>query len=179
VETAQQALPLLSSPILAGVFITDSRITEKKNEALLVELVAYAKAGGIVVMWGTFSASTSRPGMDAFFRKGWDLPWKMSSYHRTTFSLNRQNELATSNHKLQDSYSMKAVHLRDVPNEAALYLNASENLAETPVVFAEIGKGRLGYVGDVNSEVGSTKTVVAMFGLEPKPVLEATFGPTQ
>ncbi|KAJ7684399.1 hypothetical protein DFH06DRAFT_968689 [Mycena polygramma] len=178
-RSASQALQLLASPDLAGVFVTDSGISDPKNAALLAQFVAYVKAGGTVVIGGAFSSFMSVPDMNAFFRKGWGLPWKMSSYHRTTFSLNRRNTLASASPALQQSYSMKAVHLSDVPVVAALYLPSEDSrvesmvfaptqitkLTEAPVVFAEVGSGRLGYVGDVNSEKGSTEAIVAMFGL--------------
>ncbi|KAJ7491054.1 hypothetical protein FB451DRAFT_630247 [Mycena latifolia] len=174
VETAEGALPLLASTALGGVFITDTGILQKKHAALLAKLVAYVKAGGTVVLGDVFSAMISGPEMEAFFRDGWGLPWKMASYTRATFVLNRHtNKRAAASPGLVNSYMMKAVLLSGVPAAAALYLPSEESphfidRAETPLVFAEVGQGRLGYVGDVNSEEGSTSAILAMFGLEPR-----------
>ncbi|KAJ7184529.1 hypothetical protein C8R46DRAFT_1208719 [Mycena filopes] len=182
VKIADKAKPLLSSASLVGVIITDTGVSKKQHADLLTQLVAYVKAGGTVVICGAFSSFMSVPDMNAFFKKGWGLPWKMSAYHRTTFVLNQTNPLATATtaRALQKSYSMKAVHLTGVAPKAALYVASDEsrvesmvfaptritNLTDVPVVFAELGRGWLGYVGDVNSEQGSTEAIVAMFRLQ-------------
>ncbi|KAJ7042021.1 hypothetical protein C8F04DRAFT_1230121 [Mycena alexandri] len=135
------------------------RVSEKQHAPLLAQLVAYVKAGGTVVIGCAFSSFMSGTEMTAFFNKGWGLPWKMSAYHRTTFALNQQNPLAATTSALQKSYSMKAGHF---------FERCGGQGGAVPVVFAEVGRGWLGYVGDVNSEKGSTEAIVAMFGLQNK-----------
>ncbi|KAJ7084842.1 hypothetical protein B0H15DRAFT_383077 [Mycena belliarum] len=170
VQTAEAAMPLLASPALSGVFITDPAVAATKHAALLARLVAYTRAGGTVVLGGAFSSLIERPVMEAFFQNGWGVSWRVASYTRSTFVLNRRTALAESAVKqLQNAYVMKAVTLTGVPTAASLYLPGDESHiadpTETPVVFAEVGNGRLGYVGDVSSGEGSMSAILAMFGL--------------
>ena len=78
---------------------------------------------------------------------------------------------------LPQDYSQKAVFLKNVPTAAAVYrpsgfstteshvfAAAPVNTAQTPIVFAKVGEGWLGYVGDVNNEAGSQSVVLAMCG---------------
>ncbi|KAJ7700825.1 hypothetical protein B0H17DRAFT_1195671 [Mycena rosella] len=139
-HTAVDALPFLASPALGGVFITDTCITWHKHAALLAHLVA-------------------APETDTFFRDGWGLSWTRSAYHRVTFALNRDTVLAAA-------CSMKTVQLSGIPAAAALYREPGARATEAPVVFAEVGAGHLGYIGDINAEDVSQAVVLAMFGLE-------------
>ena len=72
---------------------------------------------------------------------------------------------------------MKAVHLKGVPAEAKVYVPVDDSRVEShvfaptrvdtlqsPAVFARCGKGRIGFVGDVNNEEGSRKLILAMVG---------------
>jgi hypothetical protein len=42
---------------------------------------------------------------------------------------------------------------------------AVSNMGDTSVALAKVGKGKLGYVGDVNAEDGSDSAVLALCGL--------------
>ncbi|KAJ7118983.1 hypothetical protein C8R44DRAFT_625386, partial [Mycena epipterygia] len=176
-----EAVEFLGSPGLFGVFVTDPRISGGKHYKALAKIVAYVKAGGSVVLGGMFSSFIAPPELATVFRSRLGPPLLENGYYRTTFSLNRQNTLATSSSALSDSYSMKVVHLSGVPADTALYLPSEDShlesmvfapsrmktLTKAPVIFAEVGKGRLGDVGDVgdvNSEMGSTNAM-AMLGL--------------
>ena len=79
---------------------------------------------------------------------------------------------------LPEKYSQKAVFLKNVAKEAAVYLPSRDSRIEsavfspepvdceqTPVVLAKVGEGWLGYVGDVNAESESDRVVLAMCGL--------------
>ena len=79
---------------------------------------------------------------------------------------------------LHSEYSQKAVFLKNVASDAAWYLPSERSRVEshvfaptsvdgqqTPVAFAAVGEGWLGYVRDVNAEKGSDVAVLAMCGL--------------
>ncbi|OBZ73326.1 hypothetical protein A0H81_07173 [Grifola frondosa] len=121
----------------------------------------------------------------------WNLPWISGSYHRTTFTLNRDVVGLDVRH-LSSEYSMKALHLKNVQTNATVYLPTSEsrieslvfpadhitNISETPVAFTSVGNGRLGYVGDVNNEDATTNVILSMC-LSPKgtpPSITSTGG---
>lgn len=72
---------------------------------------------------------------------------------------------------------MKCLHLRFVQAGAKVYTPYSDSKIESavfapdavdnqqcPAVFARYGRGRIGYVGDVNNEEGSCKFTMAMIG---------------
>jgi len=74
---------------------------------------------------------------------------------------------------------MKAVSLKGVEERSKIYrpTEASvtqshvfapeyvDDLSQAAVAYQKVGNGWLGYVGDVNSEEGSTAVIVAMCGL--------------
>lgn len=78
---------------------------------------------------------------------------------------------------LEGSYSMKTLHLKHVPADARVYVPeasswtqsavfpaAAVDLSQSPAAFAKCGRGYVGYIGDVNNEVGSQKLLMAMLG---------------
>jgi hypothetical protein len=79
--------------------------------------------------------------------------------------------------RLLQSYSQKAVHLKNVDPAMAVYLPGNDSMSEslvfepihadreqTPVAFGKFGQGSIGYVGDVNTEEGSDQVILAMCG---------------
>ncbi|KAK0227915.1 hypothetical protein IW262DRAFT_1347813 [Armillaria fumosa] len=177
--TENSALQLLSSSNLIGVLVTDAAIASRRHTNVLARLVEWTKAGGCVVIGGMFSNNISGTDMARFFGSSWGLPWRMGSYHRTTFNRNEEHSTVKQNPSLPFSYSMKAVHLSGVDSSMALYkatMNSRieslvfaaapvQNLAETPVAQTRVGKGYFGYLGDVNGEDLSTPVVLAMLGI--------------
>ncbi|KAG5639186.1 hypothetical protein H0H81_006090 [Sphagnurus paluster] len=181
--SAGDALKHLSSPDLGGVFVVDAAITNRQNANIVAKLVAYAKAGGSVLIGGAFSSFVKPKDMNTFFEKSWGFKWTSGSYHRTTFWLNGTHDLTPKNPSLPPSYSMKALHLQGVSPNQMVYRPTTESrlqslvfapkevpsLTESPAVYAPIGKGFLGYIGDVNWEEESAKLALAMLGLLHPP----------
>ncbi|KAK0210178.1 hypothetical protein DFS33DRAFT_1250740, partial [Desarmillaria ectypa] len=173
--TESSALQLLSSSHLVGVLVADAGIASRRNTKVLAKLVEWTKAGGCVVVGGMFSGNISGTDMACFF----GLPWRMGSYHRTTFTRNEEHSTVKQNLSLPSSYSMKAVHLSGVDSSTALYKATTKSrieslvfaatpvqiLAEAPAAQTRFGTGYLGYLGDVNAEEESTDVVLAMLGL--------------
>lgn len=108
----------------------------------------------------------------------------MGDYLRTTVYLNLNVNTAADvgggrfAHGLPGTYSLKAVSLKGVARDHVVYgptdlsrverfggAGESVDPRQSPVVFAKVGDGWLGYVGDVNGEVESTAVIVAMCGL--------------
>jgi hypothetical protein len=166
-----------------AVLVTDPGATEKKQpKALLEHFLAYVRSGGTVIFCCNFSSFIRPPHFNWFFRTKLDLPWEFGDYHRTTVHLNRSNLRATQilNHHpgVLESYSQKAVFLKNVDLSAMVYRPSEDsriesyvfppervNLEQTPVALTSYGEGWLGYVGDVNGEEGSDEIVLAMCGL--------------
>ncbi|KAL0575379.1 hypothetical protein V5O48_006592 [Marasmius crinis-equi] len=174
--TSDTAFSYLASPDLVGVLITDYGVADANHATLLRKLVDYAKAGGLVVAGANFSNHMT--GARAFFQP-WGFQWQKGSYHRTTFQKNSAAGIVESNPSLPQTYNAKALHLTGLAQANAVYLPAPDaqvqslvfpatsvrNFEESPVVHAKVGKGYLGYIGDVNAEKDTTSILFAMLGL--------------
>lgn len=179
-RTANGALSYLDKNTAPdGILVTDPGMARPGNEPLLDRVVAYAKAGGTVVMSYCFSSNIRMDDMADFWGRAWGLPWEPASYHRTDLALNRSASTLTGQvAALHGAYSQKALCLKKVQREHAWYLPTEDsytqsavfppervNQSETAVAFAPLGRGRVGYTGDVNMEVGTQMVVMRMFGL--------------
>jgi hypothetical protein len=158
-----------------AVLVTDGGIAQ--HHAVYAKLLDYVRGGGRLILMGNFSSFTKPKDLNKLFQ-GAGLPWTPAEYQRTTVYRNDTEE--TSLHtSLPPSYSQKAVFLAGVPGKDAWYLpndsSRTESLVfpsepvtdqmQTPIALTNIGKGRLGYVGDVNGEEDSDTVVLAMCGL--------------
>ncbi|OBZ72933.1 Mitochondrial import receptor subunit TOM34 [Grifola frondosa] len=168
---------LSQNPAPKAVLAMDPAVTERRNSKVLKKLVQYVKSGGTIIFACQFSSFVVWSKMDTMFKKFWNLPWSYSTYHGDTFLLNKEI-VGLDIQDLAPEYSTKAVHLKDVAMSATVYVPIVEDesadeyddfdyptvtkVSETPVAFTSVGKGRLGYVGDVNCEDGSTNLVVSM-----------------
>lgn len=149
------------------------------------ELASYVRSGGTFIMACLFSGFARPPQLNAFYTR-MGLPWRVGDYHRTTFYRNPAftaifgPQLHTS---LEDSYSMKTLHLQHVTPAARIYVPeassriqsmvfapAEVDLQQCPAVFSPYGKGYLGYIGDVNNEEGSQKLLAAMLRKSNPPL---------
>ena len=139
-------------------------------------VINYVRGGGTAILATHFSSFVRPPDMNRWFRESWGLPWQTGDYHRTTVHLNTKCHWTRAG--LPEHYSQKAVFLQDVSKDGAVYLASESSRTEshvfapesvsqeqTPVVFAQVGEGWLGYIGDVNNEVASQKVLLAMCGL--------------
>ncbi|EPS98306.1 hypothetical protein FOMPIDRAFT_34045, partial [Fomitopsis schrenkii] len=137
--------------------------------------------GRMIVGFSEFLNHLPLPQFEPFFRF-WNLRWAAGAYHRTTSALNpagipsplRPNALFAA-------YSMKAVHLRHVKAKHRVYVPLAPSciedqasqpgeaitgalLQECPAAWAPVGRGFVGFVGDVNAEEESTRLVLEMCG---------------
>ncbi|KAG6101667.1 hypothetical protein E4U31_003612 [Claviceps sp. LM219 group G6] len=179
VKDANSALQQLSQqPSPTAVLITDEALTLGQYKHVWSAVLQYIRSGGKAVIMGTFTGHVKPPNMKPFFAQA-DLPWECGSYHRTTVVLNSaviEKGLAA---KLPAQYSQKAVAVKNVaPNDAWYMANddsviesmvfaptSAKAFGESPVTFASVGDGKLGYIGDVNAEQGSNAVTLAMCGL--------------
>lgn len=180
VSKVKTAIKHLESPDLAGVFAGDAGISLPKHANVLAKLVDYTRKGGLVAVGGLFSSFVNLYDIDVFFERGWGLPWRRGSYQAETFDLNANHETTKLNPSLDSSFSTKAVYLKGTDLDTAIYLQPEyedeedsddeyyqhvTRIFETPVAHTQVGRGWMGYVGDVNAHESSTKIVLAMLGL--------------
>ncbi|KAJ7215300.1 hypothetical protein B0H12DRAFT_1154635 [Mycena haematopus] len=182
-KSKTKALKLLSREEVVGIFITDGGITEPSNANLLAKIVAYVRGGGNVVIGGTFKLSEGNKKVDitaaqleAFFQKGWGLPWKMGSQHPLETFAHNPNTALKAPVPLPESLNLKGLHLKGVRADAALYLPAGHSqldsakfrpmdLVETPAVVTEFGQGRLCFLTGTGAQKQTIDVLLAMFGM--------------
>ena len=144
----------------------------------------YVKKGGLAAIGGSFALFVSGREMEASSsRQTFDLNWTYDAYHHTTFALNPSNEVAARNPSLANAYSMKMLHLGGISLQTAMYKPYEEtrleslifapvkikNTLEAPAVCTRVGQEYLGFLGDVNGEICSTNTLLAMLGCVDTP----------
>ena len=186
IESRERASRRISTqPRPQAVLLTDGYITEPGQDKLREEVAEYARQGGTVVLCCQFSSFVSGDAMEALLQQTFGLPWTHANYYRSTFSLN-MNSRNIDVTSLPLAYSMKAVTLDNVPSTAAVLIDTGESTNEplasvaipagtvggVSVAFAEVGKGYLGYVGDVNNEEPTSHVVSSMvFASQNRPAV--------
>lgn len=147
----------------------------------------WVTAGGRFVIGGP-GVSHMRPDAMNEMLSGLGLPWQMLEYMRTTHFRNDANPLfaalppkAVARSLLPQSYSMKSIMLKGVAEQDALYRSTEESQVESlamamgggkmsagkvAVAATAVGRGWIGWVGDVNQESGSDKVVCFLLGYE-------------
>ena len=185
-----KAASLLQSGVFSVAFVVWPMAylsTLKPNRSLRDYVRNFAEhQGGTVLFCGTFGSFIRPTDFNLYFGSEWQLPWRFGDYNRSTFTLNPEfslvrNDSDGSGDDLQTSvleraYSQKAIHIKGAARHAMLYIPTSQSqiessvwapmpvndLTQSPTVFQTYGKGHVGFLGDVNSETGTTKAVVAL-----------------
>jgi len=180
VKNRVDALNALSGEAPFAVLMTDAAVAKQQYIKVWDAVLKYVREGGTAVCMAQFSSWVKPKEVKPFFKRA-GLPWEVGDYERTTVVLNRNavnSQLAAS---LPPRYSQKASFLKNVedadkwyrPNQDSVIeslvfaADPVSNTDKTPVAFAKVMAGRLGYVGDVNGEKDSEIVVLAMCGLHP------------
>ncbi|KAK0717701.1 hypothetical protein B0T26DRAFT_645480, partial [Lasiosphaeria miniovina] len=137
-------------------------------------VLQYVREGGTCVVMGDFSSFVKPLLMKQFFAKA-GLFWNQSSYRRAALALKPSTMGPDLAVKLPSWYGPKAVSVQNNVAHGDIWYHADEisavkdlgldDMGETPVAFARVGNGRLGYVGDVNAEEDSDTIILAMCGV--------------
>jgi len=171
------ASALFSSDHKPVVLAADAGLARKESSELVTKAIQFVKDGGTLVFGLQFPSFATPPEIKHLF-KAFGIPWESGDYHLTTFDVNTAIKTVKTA-GLVRGYSQKALHLSNVEEYEAVYLPMSrsriqsmvfypsrvEDLTQTPAAFRDYGKGKLGYLGDVNAEVETNKVVLAMCGL--------------
>lgn len=182
-ETKQAAYAALSTGINA-VLVSDAGITKRKHRELANALVAYTKDGGTVLLGCLMSSFSTPPDFNRMMSSVWSLPWRSGSYSREDSPL---NEAASTDRirgaGLPKMINVKAVYLQHVSAEDKIYARGEritprtmtqqlleqyeeeDESGQAAVAFGSVGKGYLGWIGDVNSEEELDPVYLALLGL--------------
>jgi len=179
-KTAHAHLSQPAQPFKA-ILIADGGFagTTFQMRVLQKGVAKYVEAGGIAVFGCLFSSFVSGDAFQAMAHT-MGLGWETGDYHRTTFALNPALRTVFGEQvsgSLEREYSMKALHLKKVEPGNKVYIPTSESRLESRVfpaaevdqaqcaaAFQRLGRGYVGYIGDVNNESGSRVLVKAMLG---------------
>ena len=156
---------------------------------LVTRLVNFVREGGGTAIFALgFPSFMPMPEFDRLFAEFGLSGWERGSYHRTTHMLRTISTppdsplgeiLHRGGNHLAPSYSMKAIHIARPGEFEAIYSPTDgsriesfvfspdkiEDLKEASVAFTKVGRGWVGYVGDVNNEAGSQTVILAMLDL--------------
>ncbi|KAK9774581.1 putative MYND-type zinc finger protein samB [Seiridium cardinale] len=160
--TRETAIKILhQEPPPSVIFVADAALTHQMK--IWDRVIDHLRGGATVVVRGCFSGIANRGEFDRFFAR-LGLPWERGSYGRTTVKLRTGVTDGHLTKQLPSAYSQEGLFVRNVESSAAWY-TTEDYSGQAAVVFAKVGNGRLGYIGDVNGEESSHKVVLAMCGL--------------
>ena len=161
----------------------------KHHPRLVTRLVKFVQeSGGTAIFALGFPNFMPMGEFDRLFAEFGLSRWEHGGYYRTTHMLRTisvppesplEELLNRGGHHLAKSYSMKALHISNPGEFEAIYSPTDESriesyvyhpdkikdLNEAPVAFAKVGRGWVGYVGDVNNEADSHTVILAMLDL--------------
>lgn len=181
ITTEQYArMAFTSLPKPKAILCADDSLTEPDRASLVQESSSYVRTGGILVFMGLFSSFAQWPAITSLFST-LGLKWRSGAYTRCEFEVNpRMKHFNTG--VLPSGFSQKALHVADVSDGDAVFLEkpwedqdsdgeyrvtkpSPTSDKQTPAAFAKVGEGRVGFVGDVNSQEETTVLLLAMCGL--------------
>ncbi|RSL63356.1 hypothetical protein CEP53_004431 [Fusarium sp. AF-6] len=131
-------------------------------------VINHLRRGARVVLAGCFSSRLAPEWIDKLFSL-MGLPWR-------TAGLRRQAQVNLTSAYLGDyllsrltpSYNQKALFLRHISKDQVWYTDP-RGLNDVAVAWADVGLGKLGYIGDVNGEEPSIAVVLGLCGLLRSP----------
>lgn len=145
-----------------AILVLDAGITRPENVDIANQIANLAWAGGKVVLAGGFCGAKEVDLMRTL-EKAVGLPWKYGGRRREIAGLMRS---VAGEMDLPGGYALDAVMMENVELISVWYgASVSGDMEKgAVVVFTGYGKGKLGYVGDVNLEEGSKQCILKMFG---------------
>ncbi|KAF6804871.1 triacylglycerol lipase-like protein [Colletotrichum sojae] len=167
---------LRQNPAPSAVLIMDQSVANDFPE-VWDAVLAYVRAGGTAIAMGMFSSFIVPANIKPFFAKA-GLSWEGGAYLRTDMKL-RPEVAGAAAEKLPMRFSMKGLLLKGVKADAIMYSpddgsqtqsavfpsKKVEDTTQAAVAFAQVGAGKIGYVGDVNAETELNDVILSMCGL--------------
>ncbi|KAF7507305.1 hypothetical protein GJ744_010739 [Endocarpon pusillum] len=185
-EKKPAAYAALSTGINA-VLVSDAAITKRRNRELADAHVAYTKDWGPVLFGCLMSTFSTPTDFNRMMRSVSSLPWRVGSCLHDDSPL---NEAASTDRSrgvgLLKMIYVKGVYLQHVSAADQIYARdecitpstmlqqlleqyVEDMSGQAAVAFGSVGKGYLGWIGDVNSQEELDPVYLALLGL---PVVE-------
>ncbi|KAI1409918.1 hypothetical protein F5Y13DRAFT_169226 [Hypoxylon sp. FL1857] len=179
---AEEAVRLIeANPHPHAILITDGGIALPENEHLSRQVISYAQNGGTVILTLFFATRTTPKNFNSYMGQ-WELPWKSISYKLEECIVNdgaKGRPALIWMRGLPAYYYSKSALLLNVRHDACWYLTAKfveyegydgkpyqqmRTGSEAPIAFTQVGKGFLGYTGDMINNDATDAVVLSMLG---------------
>lgn len=179
ITEGQPAKLLEDNPTARAIWIIDHDIFLSKHKRVSRKVHKYVRNGGTAILGGRIPSNTGPEGVfDRWMAsRPWHLRWRVGQHVRAPVIL--QNDATVDGadeswrSRLAVAYSPTALFLRDVADHDAWYRSArgfntksDTHVAEqVAVAFARVGKGWLGYTGDVDNGRETRSAILEMMKL--------------
>ena len=159
---------ITAKPDPQAIIATDASLCNDSGASLPNKVIKYVHAGGILVFAGHFPSVARFTEIEKLFLR-FRLPWRSGDYTSATLNFNPFNDTIDTN-GLKVRFTTKALYLDNVAKRHAVYLDFGHSKShgkrvQSPVVYAKVGRGRIGFVGDVNGSAASVKAITSMCNL--------------
>ncbi|TLS23816.1 hypothetical protein PpBr36_09031 [Pyricularia pennisetigena] len=146
-------------PLPPGILVVDGAIA--RHRKLLFRIIDLLHVVPVVVA-GCFGTDLETGELERTFTTI-GLPRKRGSYGDGTLRLRRGAAVHISGY-LSSAYTQRAQVLANVEESAVWYVN-DELPHQASATTTKVGKGTVGYIGDVNTLAGSMSVIMALCGL--------------
>ncbi|KAF2998107.1 hypothetical protein E8E14_005546 [Neopestalotiopsis sp. 37M] len=145
----------------SAVIITDWSISSGSiTNQTLMYVTRLLRGGGTVILAGAFSSSLKASQFELFFGE-MELDWELGSNHRATVKLRPENVPPHLHSSLPAEGNQQLQFVKNV-DKSSIWYAESDDSSEGAVLFASVGKGKLGYIGDSSGSEAAKIVLQAM-----------------
>ncbi|KAI0839527.1 hypothetical protein F5Y06DRAFT_303211 [Hypoxylon sp. FL0890] len=184
----EEALRLMDdNPTPYAILITDGGITLRENQNLSRKVIDYARNGGKVVLSVFFASRTTFHNFDLYMQD-WGLPWKLATAIKINCMINIQaigcpgSIWERGMPALHDSKTMLLLGVRPnncwyLPVRCYVHhrnewifkdIRLGDGIDGTPMAFTNVGKGFLGFTGNVEHSEATDAAIFSMLAINHK-----------
>ncbi|KAH9823421.1 hypothetical protein DFH28DRAFT_947172 [Melampsora americana] len=162
-KTIDESLAALDThPKPKVVLLVHGEICDKEHSMVIKKVGSYAKQGGTVIMCLNFASFLQFSTTEWIFQKTLGLTWQLGAYTRQDFKLNKMFKNVFKD-RLESDYNAKALNITNTSEHSQIYKVTEMVKRESPIIFERYTEtGFIGYIGDVNNELGSQAVLLAM-----------------
>lgn len=144
-----------------AIILTDETLMGNHFRKLRLKFVQFARSGGVVIFCCFFAPRVEPPDQNRMWKTEWGLKWRKGDFHIQEYTLNayRWSKLHGRDVKLPERKELKAFYLLRTEKLDAMYVSTREaemnkafwagpDRGRSPVCYAHVGLGGVGYIGD-------------------------------
>ena len=175
-ETALQALKDYGHSVVA-VLAVDGGFHLPRNSLVHNRMRKYCANGGIFILCCLFASLMTPLPFNAMCTR-FGLAWERGDTNRDIFPLSSRMTAVLGlerMRKLENTFNVNAVRLKNTHINARIYKEQSDTSTnvvadeaiddkQSPAVYQKYGKGRIGYIGNVNNDRGAQTILMMLLG---------------